>query len=1229
MPAGVTIDTLEGRLAGPLQIRGLELSNDTFQLEIDKIQLQWQPLQLVHRVLDIDSLAAEGVRYRQLDVVPPQPKEKSAPITLPEEIVLPGDMEVRLGEVSLRDFAFRSQPENTPFVIASALLRATVNKQGLNISSLKIESPLFAVQGKTHLATHGDYAIQGELDWQVPVPDYPTLHGHTLLGGSLREMTITQSIAKPYDVQGTVLLRNPVENLAFEIALHIHPLKLQAINKDLPPMTAQLTVKAQGNPDDMTFNLSGWAEDAKLGRADTTLAGGFTSNTLTLDTLKVSVAEQAARVTVKGQIIVADTPDFDLTIDWQQLQWPLQQPTIKSPKGHIVVDGKIDAYTLGIQADVAVPEKTDAQILLEGQGSREALTLSRIDITSLEGKIEGKAGLSWQPELKGDVDLVGQGLNPGVILHDWPGKLDFSLQAQGGMSDDLPRLQLPRLSLQGQLRGYAVALDAAGSYAENLATLQRLALSSGSTKLDLSGTMSDMLDVRWQVHSKDLGTLLPEAKGRMTGKGTLAGPLKSPRVVAALDADGLVYRDTRLQSLHLDADVDVAGKAESKVSLGLTEGNAAGVELHKIVLNGRGVPGAHTLTLAADTSSGQADIALQGDLQNPGQPDMTWNFTLTQANLKYPGLDGWALQKPSSGQISAGQAMLSESCWQTGEALLCLTGRQTTEKIQADFTLTDLPFSYVSSYLPPDIDVQGNLNAKGTLRQSAKNAPFVAVDLKTSPVRLLARESHEDEQKDALIIAFLPVDMSLQMDQGGLQADMALPLSQTDSITLQAAILPGQTSLMERPLNGRLTTEIENLDFIADLLPEVQSLAGRLTGTMAIAGSPASPVLQGRLALVEGAAELEGPGLYLQDIQVELTGEGESGIRLTAHAVSEEGELDVDGTADLRDKATIADITVKGENFRVLNTLEAQVDISPNLAIALRENRLDVGGELVIPTAQITVKTIPESAVKVSGDQVIIRSEEQEKEDPVTGRRIYAQVRTVLGDNVRFNGFGLKARIEGDILAIEKPGEPTTASGELKIVDGEYRAYGQGLVIEKGRVLFSGGPIGQPGLDVRAVRRPEENITVGVQVRGNLRQPDFTLFSDPSMTQGNQLSYLVLGRPLRGTSDNEGSALGRAALALGLRGGNTVAEKIGGSLGLDQFGIDSGEAGSGTNPKNASFVIGKYLSPKLYVSYGLGLFHPISTLRLQYTISDHWKFVTESSTKASGGDVIYVIETGE
>ncbi len=1287
LPDTVAIQAVEGRLAGPFAIRGLKIADAAFHLELDKMDLEWMPLQLFQRKLDIESITVEGVRYTQLAAVPPKPEEESAPITLPEEFALP--LDVRLGTVSLRDFEFRSQPEEKPFVIDAALLSALADKNGITVSRLSVESPLFTVEGNTTLATLRDYPVTGAFQWQVPMPDYPAVSGKTLLSGSLRELTITQSIAQPYDVQGKVLLRDPVEHLAFEVSLHINPLKLQTLHKDLPPMTVQLAVTGKGNPSDIAFNLNGWAEDPDTGRVDAALAGGFKANTVTIDAFKISVPEQPAQLTASGQIDLAEEPKLNLTMDWKQLQWPLkgdplissprgavnltgtpaklhagldiavgdtgtikgkadrdnavvdialdwhdlqwplQQPTVKSAKGHIAVNGTIDAYALSMLADVAVPEQTDARLLLEGQGSQEALQLSKIDITMLEGKLGGKADLRWKPELQGEVDLAGQGLNPGVLLKDWPGKLGFSLRAQGGIKDDLPRVQVQQVAMQGQLRGYKVALDAAGAYEENVATVKRLAVSSGSTKLDVSGTMSDMLDVAWQVHSDDLGTLLPDATGRINGKGTVAGPLKSPLITATLKASGVAYQDYSLQALNLDANVDLAGKAQSKVAFSLQEGNAAGVELQKIALNGRGNADAHTLTLVADTSSGQADIVLQGDLKNPWQQNMIWNFRLNRATLKYPELDGWALRKPSSGSLSAGQALLSPTCWQSGKALLCVNGRQATETIQADFALSGLPFSYAAPYLPPDIDVQGSLSGKGTFTQSGKEDPSVRIDLKTSAVRLLSRTVNEEPPKEELIVAFLPGDIHLHMQQGGLQAGVELPLSRTDVIAMKAAIAPGENPLIERPLQGQITTNIQNLDFIADLIPEVQELEGRLTGKMALAGSLESPVLRGRLALVDGAAKLEGPGLDLKDIQVELTGKGENGIRLTAQAVSEGGKLNIDGTSDLRGKAAKTDITVKGENFRVINTFEAQVDASPNLTIALREKRIDVGGEVVIPKTQIKLKTLPESAVTVSDDQVIIDSSKQKKTDTTAGRDMYARVRIVLGDKVRFEGFGLKARIQGNILAIDKPGEPTTGSGELKIVDGEYRAYGQGLVIEKGRILFPGGPIGQPGLDVRAVRRPEEGITVGVQVRGNLKKPTFTLFSDPTMTQGNQLSYLVLGRPMSQNSGSEGSAMSRAALAMGLRGGNAVAEKISGNLGLDKFGVDTGEAGAGTNPGNASFVVGKYLSPKLYVSYGLGLFDPVSTLRLQYAINSHWKLVSESSSEASGGDVIYTIERGK
>jgi translocation and assembly module TamB len=124
------------------------------------------------------------------------------------------------------------------------------------------------------------------------------------------------------------------------------------------------------------------------------------------------------------------------------------------------------------------------------------------------------------------------------------------------------------------------------------------------------------------------------------------------------------------------------------------------------------------------------------------------------------------------------------------------------------------------------------------------------------------------------------------------------------------------------------------------------------------------------------------------------------------------------------------------------------------------------------------------------------------------------------------------------------------------------------------------------------------------------------------MSQNAALHYIVLGRaPGEGTG-SDGDLLSKAASSLGLRGGNLIAKTIGQGLGLDEARIET----EGDLQK-ASFVAGRYLSPSLYVSYGIGLFDPISTLRLRYLLSRKWTLQAETGT-ATGADVLYRVERG-
>ena len=96
--------------------------------------------------------------------------------------------------------------------------------------------------------------------------------------------------------------------------------------------------------------------------------------------------------------------------------------------------------------------------------------------------------------------------------------------------------------------------------------------------------------------------------------------------------------------------------------------------------------------------------------------------------------------------------------------------------------------------------------------------------------------------------------------------------------------------------------------------------------------------------------------------------------------------------------------------------------------------------------------------------------------------------------------------------------------------------------------------------------------------------------------------------------------MAKAALALGLSGGNTLARSLSDQFGLDEMRVESNDKGD-----QASLVMGRYLSPKLYISYGVGLIEAFNTFSVRYQISSKWQLKAESG-QYQGADILYTIE---
>ena len=176
------------------------------------------------------------------------------------------------------------------------------------------------------------------------------------------------------------------------------------------------------------------------------------------------------------------------------------------------------------------------------------------------------------------------------------------------------------------------------------------------------------------------------------------------------------------------------------------------------------------------------------------------------------------------------------------------------------------------------------------------------------------------------------------------------------------------------------------------------------------------------------------------------------------------------------------------------------------------------------------------------------------------------------------------------------------------------------LDIERGRLQFKDGPLNDPIIDLRAVKSFPD-ITAGVNVRGTLRQPRLTFFSDPPVSQSQIVSLLIAGGSLDTVQNApEGQARSSAARNSALlQGSAMVFQQFGSKVGLDDVSVES------DINNDTSLVLGRYLSPRLYVSYGVSLVESINTIKARYTLGDHWTIRTEAGTNQSA-DLVYTIE---
>ncbi len=898
------------------------------------------------------------------------------------------------------------------------------------------------------------------------------------------------------------------------------------------------------------------------------------------------------------------TEGSDLQLAWRALHWPpAGAPTLVSEQGRLHWQGSFDAWRYALEGQLAVAGER-LRIDAHGQGSLGSLAAERVRVDSGHGRFDGRAELDWRdtPTLNAHGTL--DGVQPQHWLAELEGELNGALEARAVLAAQ-PVASFSLTLQRSTLLGYPLELAATGSYAAETLRLSRFDLRSGPSRLRASGRAWPELALDARLDSSDLRSLWPALTGRAQATLTLAGPPTLPRVAGTLRADALRYAEFGAQQVALTADVDPRGDTRVDAEL---HGIDAGQRIDRLRLTLAGREKAHRLTLdavapqlrASLTADGAADIAARA-----------WDGTLSAARLTLPELPPWTLEDAAGLKIAGADAELAPACFVSTAARACVALRPVDAVRRIAFRVEAFRLPTLDPWMPAGTRIEGQLDAHGYLDLGAAGLDDLRLELQTSalqlrsnglpPLRLLPGQVQVREQPQGLVLS-----AELPFETGGLQ--------------LAAQLAPGPV-FMQRALSGTLEVDVPELSWLTLLNREFQEVRGRLDARLALAGTPAAPQLSGTAQLSDAGLRLRTPGIRLERVAATLRADPTQVLQLDAEAWSDGGVLRIDGRIDPTSASDVLALNIRGENFQAVRTPDAAIWISPALDLRLVERTLQVDGRVDVPRANLTPKTI-DQGVGPSADQVIVRrGEAAAAPRPLA---VAADVELRLGDAVRFDGLGLKTRLTGAVRVREAEGVPTRARGELQLVGGRYKAYGQELALDTGRLLFTGGALTRPALELRATRKPRADITVGVHVRGTLERPEFSLFSTPAMPQERQLSWLVLGRAIdqSGGSADERAMVANAALSLGLSGSEWLAQRVSGTLGIDEVTIG---AQPGESSDQARLTVGKYLSPRLFISYGVALFEPGQSFRLQYDIGGGFKLATETGVE-SGGDLLYTIE---
>ena len=906
------------------------------------------------------------------------------------------------------------------------------------------------------------------------------------------------------------------------------------------------------------------------------------------------------RVTAAGKLWVESPPRVAIEAEWTAVSIPNRED-LGRVGGAATFEGPIDALQFSSNGAIAM---LGHEFAYAATGSIDGLVVHAEPLTLTgPGGSAAVVGEIALDTLEWSAAVDGRGIDPGAYDARFAGAVDVMAELSGRLRPPL-KVSAEDAKLTGTLRGFPFRATAAGTFEyPNRWDIEELVISGGADVARARGTVDDRLDLVVDARIERLERWWPGLMGAVSLDATLKGALGAPQIVGRAEARGIELGGYRLEAARLEGRVEATPRGAVDLAFAADSVSGRGLDTAGVRVGVDGTVDAHGVEVAVEDRRWNAELAARGGLEAG-----LWRGVVESAGIRERALGRWSLKSPADVEIGRQHAVLAPLCLAQSDTDVCASFRLTgAADDEIALAASNFDVRALQPFLPENVAVSGvyELSAAVTDLRGAQRG-HVALSGGTTHVRLT------QGAEDVLDQELESVTLNADLDSGRLDLDFALDGGAAGEVGLEAVVAdlrnPAST------VDGKLALEWRDLEALSLLSPDVGSVAGKVHANVEFGGTLTEPKLEGRGELSGGAIEIPAWALTIDGIEGSAVTVDGTLLEYSGHGLVEGKTLHVTGATELdpaRNWPTRLKIT--GEDLEVVRRADAEIWASPDLDVDVALPQIGVRGTVHIPHAVIALEQLPAQAVRPSSDAIVHGVVRTAPPRPLHMR---ADVRVTLGDDIRYNAAGLLTEVEGELGLHYESGLTPTATGSLRLA-GTYNAYGQTLELERGELLFT-GPLDDPAVDVRAVREIGAT-TVGVQLTGALKSPTTRIYSEPAMGEADALSYLLLGRPLSGTGEQETATLESAAVAMGLQQALPAVQRIGTTLGLDELSIQTTDADTG------AVTAGKYLSSRLYVRYSYGLFTRIGGLLVRFSFNDRLSVEARSGDEDSV-DLLYTVE---